>query len=144
MALLHNRTREKIHKVKERVSVLEMGQQKLEELVNQQNEMVKRLNESVLGLETVVMETKEALSGAQTWVVFLMLILVGYSFYKGVKKSWSRVQENRIQETQLKELQQQVEALSLLVVKKEEEPVGLSLSPREEKRPLKKKRSKKN
>ena len=75
MALLHNRTREKIHAVKDRVSGLEMGQQNLEELMRQQKTMIKQLNESLVALEMTVVETKEALSCAQTWVVLVLLIL---------------------------------------------------------------------
>ena len=148
MALLHNRTREKIHAVKDRVSGLEMGQQNLEELMRQQKTMVKQLNESLVALEMTVVETKEALSCAQTWVVLVLLILAGYAVYKAVK-TWSRVHEIHLQETQLKQLQQQVETLNLLivkmVVKKEEESVDLNLCSCEEKPSLKKKRrSKKN
>lgn len=148
MALLHNRTREKIHAVKDRVSGLEMGQQNLEELMRQQKTMIKQLNESLVALEMTVVETKEALSCAQTWVVLVLLILAGYAFYKAVN-TWSRVHEIHLQETQLKQLQQQVEALNLLIVKmivkKEEESVDLNLSSCEEKPSLKKKRrSKKN
>ena len=77
MALLHNRTREKIHAVKDRVSGLEMGQQNLEELMRQQKTMIKQLNESLVALEMTVVETKEALSCAQTWVVLVLLILAG-------------------------------------------------------------------
>lgn len=148
MALLHNRTREKIHAVKDRVSGLEMGQQNLEELMRQQKTMVKQLNESLVALEMTVVETKEALSCAQTWVVLVLLILAGYAFYKAVK-TWNRVHEIHLQETQLKQLQQQVETLNLLivkmVVKKEEESVDLNLCSCEEKPSLKKKRrSKKN
>ena len=148
MALLHNRTREKIHAVKDRVSGLEMGQQNLEELMRQQKTMVKQLNESLVALEMTVVETKEALSCAQTWVVLVLLILAGYAFYKAVK-TWSRVDEINLQETQLKQLPQQVETLNLLivkmVVKKEEESVDLNLCSCEEKPSLKKKRrSKKN
>ncbi len=148
MALLHNRTREKIHAVKDRVSGLEMGQQNLEELMRQQKTMIKQLNESLVALEMTVVETKEALSCAQTWVVLVLLILAGYAFYKAVK-TWSRVHEIHLQETQLKQLQQQVETLNLLivkmVVKKEEESVDLNLCSCEEKPSLKKKRrSKKN
>lgn len=148
MALLHNRTREKIHAVKDRVSGLEMGQQNLEELARQQKTMIKQLNESLVALEMTVMETKEALSCAQAWVVLVLLILAGYAFYKAVK-TWSHVHEIHLQETQLKQLQQQVEALNLLVVKmvvkKEEESMSLNLLSCEEKPSLKKKRrSKKN
>ena len=148
MALLHNRTREKIHAVKDRVSGLEMGQQNLEELMRQQKTMIKQLNESLVALEMTVVETKEALSCAQTWVVLVLLILAGYALYKAVK-TWSRFHEIHLQETQLKQLQQQVETLNLLivkmVVKKEEESVDLNLCSCEEKPSLKKKRrSKKN
>lgn len=147
MALLHNRTREKIHAVKDRVSTLEMSQQNLEELIEQQKTVIQQLNESLITLEMTVMETKEALTCAQTWVVLVLLILMGYAFYKAVK-TWSRVHELHLQETQLKQLQEQVEALNLLVVKmivkKEEESMKLSGSCEEKSSLKKKRRSKKD
>ena len=146
MALLHNRTREKIHAVKDRVSALEMSQQNLEELIEQQKTVIQQLNESLITLEMTVMETKEALTCAQTWVVLVLLILMGYAFYKAVK-TWSRVHELHLQETQLKQLQEQVEALNLLVVKmivKKEESMNLNGSCEEKSSLKKKRRSKKN
>ena len=146
MALLHNRTREKIHAVKDRVSTLEMSQQNLEELIEQQKTVIQQLNESLITLEMTVMETKEALTCAQTWVVLVLLILMGYAFYKAVK-TWSRVHEFHLQETQLKQLQEQVEALNLLVVKmivKKEESMKLSGSCEEKSSLKKKRRSKKD
>ena len=78
------------------MSGLEMGQQNLEELMRQQKTMIKQLNESLVALEMTVVETKEALSCAQTWFVLVLLIFAGYAFDKAVK-TWSRVHEIHLQ-----------------------------------------------
>ena len=125
MALLHNRTREKIRRVRESVTNLETTLQRLEVMLEAEKRRTEELRGIVSSLQKNVRATKEEATLAQTGVVVLTACVCVYIVGKLIGKAAKWLRETQEEESRLKKevetLQKQVAALSELCVKREME-----------------------
>ena len=125
VALLHNRTREKIRRVRESVTNLETTLQRLEMMVETEKRRTEELRGIVSSLQKNVRATKEEATLAQTGVVVLTVCVCVYIVGKLIGKAAKWLRETQEEESRLKKqvemLQKQMAALSELCVKKEDE-----------------------
>ena len=144
VALLHNRTREKIRRVRESVTNLETTLQRLEMMVETEKRRTEELRGIVSSLQKNVRATKEEATLAQTGVVVLTVCVCVYIVGKLIGKAAKWLRETQEEESRLKKqvemLQKQVVALSELCVKREMEKVTVK---KESEKTLVKKESKK-
>ena len=141
VALLHNRTREKIRRVRESVTTLETAFRRLEMMVEAEKRREEELRNIVTSLQKNVRATREEATLAQTGVVVLTLCVCVYVVGKLVGRGVKWLRETQEEETRLKKqvetLQKQVAALSELCVKKEEK---VSVKKEAENTPMKKRK----
>ena len=129
MTLLHNRTREKIRRVRESVANLETTLQRLEMMMEAEKRRTEELRGIVSSLQKNVRATKEEATLAQTGVVVLTVCVCVYIVGKLIGKAARWLRETQEEESRLKKqvetLQKQVAALSELCVKRELEKVSV-------------------
>lgn len=144
VALLHNRTREKIRRVRESVTNLETTLQRLEMMVETEKRRTEELRGIVSSLQKNVRATKEEATLAQTGVVVLTVCVCVYIVGKLIGKAVKWLRETQEEESRLKKqvemLQKQMAALSELCVKREMEKVTVK---KEDEKTLVKKESEK-
>lgn len=129
VTLLHNRTREKIRRVRESVTTLEATLRRLEVIMETEKRREEELREIVSSLQKNVRATKEEATLAQTGVVVLTMCVCVYVVGKLIGKAARWLRETQEEETRLRKevetLQKQVAALSKLCVKRELEKVSV-------------------
>ena len=139
VTLLHNRTREKIRRVRESVTTLEATLRRLEVMMEAEKRREEELRGVVSSLQKNVRATKEEATLAQTGVVVLTVCVCVYVVGKMIGKVAKWLRETQEEETRLKKevetLQKQVAALSELCVKREMENMGVKKE--QEKKPVK-------
>lgn len=143
VTLLHNRTREKIRRVRESVTTLEATLRRLEVMMEAEKRREEELRGVVSSLQKNVRATKEEATLAQTGVVVLTVCVCVYVVGKMIGKVAKWLRETQEEETRLKKevetLQKQVAALSELCVKREMESVSVK---KELEKPVKNKKQK--
>ena len=126
-------------------------------------EQEQRLKAIQVELETLRKTAKkngESLTYAQTWVVLIIIGLIGYVLFKGVREFYSQLQkvdEEKSLRDEVDYLYNEIQILMSMCVKQEEneledivfpkqevdrDPIGLSLSPTEKSGQLEKKKRK--
>lgn len=101
-----------------------MEQQELDRRLKEQEERLIEFHEELQRLYTTVHTNNEALSYAQTWVVLIIVGLVGYMLFKGMRGLNTQMQmteeEEKFQQ-EIQDLRKQIQTLALLYLDRENE-----------------------
>ena len=129
----------------------------------EQEQRLKAIQVELESLHESLKKNGESLTYAQTWVVLIIIGLIGYLLFKGVREFYSQLQkvdEEKSLRDEIDYLYNEIQVLMSMCVKQEEQelekvvfpkqeaerdPIGLSLSPTEQpERYEKKKQRRKN
>lgn len=104
--------------------MLTLEQQELDRRLKEQEERLIEFHEKLQQLYSTVYMNNEALSYAQTWVVLIIVGLVGYMLFKGMRGLNNQMQmteEEEKYQQEIQDLRKQIQTLALLYLDRENE-----------------------